>query len=167
MWDISLCNWPLWYRALLHHVSLTCGRMQAYPAQIYTPTNWTQCYIALLHNVSLTCERMQMYSGQMYTPHSLNPVLQSCTTPCQSNMWQNADVPSSELFATIHMSTDWNAFMQLLWIIGDHMLSGMFRTYQKLSDESFSSLWTERTCIHLLLITPEAGDELRCSTKCP
>ena len=57
------------YRSLLHHVSLTCGRMQTYPSQMYTPTNWTQCYRALLHHVSLTCGRMKTYSGQMYTPH--------------------------------------------------------------------------------------------------
>ena len=28
----------------------------------------------------------------MYTPHSLNPALQTCTTPCQFDMWKNADV---------------------------------------------------------------------------
>ena len=42
----------------------------------------------------------------------------------------------------------------------------MLRTHQKLSNESFPSLWTERTCIHLLLSTPDAGDELWCSMKC-
>ena len=28
-------NWPQWYRALLHHVFLTCGRMLTYPGQMY------------------------------------------------------------------------------------------------------------------------------------
>ena len=51
----------------------------------------------LLHHVSLTCGRMQAYPGQMYTPSSLNPVLQSCTTPCQFDMWKNTDVPRSEV----------------------------------------------------------------------
>ena len=42
----------------------------------------------------------------------------------------------------------------------------MLRTQQKLSDEWFSSLWRERACIHLLLSTPDAGDELQYSMKC-
>ena len=56
------------YRAVLHHVSLTCGRIQMYPGQMYTPTHWTQSYRVLLHHVSLICGRMQIYPGQTFLP---------------------------------------------------------------------------------------------------
>ena len=47
VWDVEECrdtqvrstpytNWTQYYKALLHHVSLTCGRMQMYPGQMYT-----------------------------------------------------------------------------------------------------------------------------------
>ena len=40
-WSPSL-NWTYWYRALLHQVSLTCGKMQTYPCQMYPQSlNWT------------------------------------------------------------------------------------------------------------------------------
>ena len=92
-------HWTQYYRVVLHHVSFTCGRMQMYPGQMYSPPpsiepSGTE---PLLHHVSLTCGRMQAYPGQMYTPSSLNPVLQSCTTPCQFDMWKNTDVPRSEV----------------------------------------------------------------------
>ena len=60
------------FRTLLHHVSLTCGRMQAYPGQMYTPTRQPLCYRALLYHVNLTCGRMQTYPGQIYHPQ-VNP----------------------------------------------------------------------------------------------
>ena len=74
VWDVEECrhtqvrstpatNWTQCYRALLTHISLTCG------------------------------SRMQMYPGQMYPTHSLNQVLQSSATPCQFDMWQNTDEP--------------------------------------------------------------------------
>ena len=34
------------------------------------------------------------------SPCSLYPVLQSCTTPCQFDMWKNADVPRSDVTPT-------------------------------------------------------------------
>ena len=70
--------------------SLTCGRMETYPDQTYIPPPSIEpsAYRALLHHVSFTCERMQMHTQVRCTlPHSLNPVLQSCTTPCQFDMW--------------------------------------------------------------------------------
>ena len=69
------------------HVPRSDVLFRAPPRHTLNPTNWAQCYRALLHHVSFICERMQAYPGQMYTPHSLNPVLQSCTTPCQFDMW--------------------------------------------------------------------------------
>ena len=47
VWDVEECrntqvrstpptNWTQCYRVLLHHVSLTCGRMQMYPGQMNT-----------------------------------------------------------------------------------------------------------------------------------
>ena len=87
-----------YYRALYYIMSVWHVEEWRHTLIRHTPpTNWTQCYRALLHHVSFTCERMQAYPGQMYTPHSLNPVLQSCTTPCQFDMWQNADVPRSDV----------------------------------------------------------------------
>ena len=119
-----LANWMQYYRALLHHISLTCTRMQTYPGQMYTPCSWTQCHRAYYtmpvwyvatdiqvrcnttprwvllqnptHHVSLTCGRMQTYPGQMYTSHWLTLVLQSPTTLCQFDMWKNADIPRSD-----------------------------------------------------------------------
>ena len=55
--------------------------------------NHTQWYRALLHQVSLPCGRMQMYPVQMYPLLRLNLMVQSPTTPCQFDMWKNADVP--------------------------------------------------------------------------
>ena len=39
MSDVTLHpgNWMQSYRVVLHHVSLTCGRMQMYPGQMYIP----------------------------------------------------------------------------------------------------------------------------------
>ena len=68
--DVPPTNQTQWYRALLYQVSLTCGRMQTYPGQMYPSTYQTKWYIALLHQLSLTCGRMQTYPGQMY-PHPL------------------------------------------------------------------------------------------------
>ena len=69
----------------------------------YTPlTNWTQCYTALLHQVSFTCGRMQMYPGQIYSPlPQLNLVVKSPTTPCQFDIWKNADVPRSDIHPSL------------------------------------------------------------------
>ena len=64
--DVPPANWAQCSRALLHHVSLTCGWMHMNPGQMYFPANWTQFYRALLHHVGFTCEWMHMYPGQMY-----------------------------------------------------------------------------------------------------
>ena len=84
--------------ALLHHVCLTCGSMQTYPNEMYSPIkpsasepyytmsvwhveacrhtqmrcispNQTQCFRALLHNICLTCGSMQTYPNEMYPPN--------------------------------------------------------------------------------------------------
>ena len=96
------------YRALPHHVSLTCGtlhqvsltcgRMQMYPGQVYPhppliKLSGTEPYYT---RVSLPCGRMQIYPGQMYPP-KLNLVVQSTTTPGQFDMWKNADIPRSDV----------------------------------------------------------------------
>ena len=50
VWHVEACrhthvryiippNWLSWYRAIVHHVSLICGRMHTYPGQMY-PTPW-------------------------------------------------------------------------------------------------------------------------------
>ena len=85
------------FRALLHHIHLTCASMQTYPNEMYppklnpviqnpttpcqfdveacrhtqmrfVPPNQTQCCRALLHHVYFTCTRMLMYPGQIYPP---------------------------------------------------------------------------------------------------
>ena len=71
---IPLLTAPQCYRALLHDVTLRCGRMQAYPQVTSTPPliepSATEPY---WHNVSLTCGRMEMYPGQMYTTPLIKP----------------------------------------------------------------------------------------------
>ena len=91
-------NWSQCFRALLHHVHLTCGSMQTYPNEMYSPLikpsasepyytmsvwhveacrhtqmrcispNQTQCFRALLHHLCLTCGSMQTYPNEMYSP---------------------------------------------------------------------------------------------------
>ena len=50
------------------------------------PTNWTQCCRALLHYVSLTCAECRCTQVRFTPPHSMSPMLQSSTTPCQFDM---------------------------------------------------------------------------------
>ena len=42
-----------------------------------------------------------MYPGQMYNPYPDNepsaPTVQNPTTPCQFDMWKNADIPRSDV----------------------------------------------------------------------
>ena len=90
-WDVSATHETQCFRDLLHNVSLTCGRMQTCPNEMYCP-NQTQCFRALLHNVSLTCGSMQTYWNEIYPP-KLIPVFHSPTTPCPFKMWKHADIP--------------------------------------------------------------------------
>ena len=109
---------------------------------------------------------MQMYPGQMYTTPLIEP---SATEFCYTmSVWYVAEYRWTQIRPFCHNThVKWlKCFHVTTWIIGDHVLRGMLRTHQILSDESFSSLWTERACIHLLLSTPDAGDELWCSMKC-
>ena len=67
-------NWTQCYRALLHHVSLICGRMQMYPGQMYTPTQVIEpsptepcCTMSVWHVAACTCtpnpQPVDPYSG--------------------------------------------------------------------------------------------------------
>ena len=77
IWHVEACrhtqmrcfspNQTQCFRALLHHICLTCGSMQTYPNEMYPP-NQTQCFRALLHHVSLTCGSMQTCPNEMYPP---------------------------------------------------------------------------------------------------
>ena len=69
--DVPPTNQTQCFRALLHHVSLTCGQMHVNPGQMYPPTHQTQGYWPLLHHVSLTFTRIQMYPGKTYPPTQL------------------------------------------------------------------------------------------------
>ena len=60
------CNWTQCYRALLHQVSLTCGRMHTYSSQMYPPQS--SLVLQTPTTPCLTCGRMQTYPGQMYHP---------------------------------------------------------------------------------------------------
>ena len=87
-WDVFPPNQTQCFIAVLHHVCLTCGSMQTYPNEMYSPLikpsasepyytmsvwqveacrhtqmrcispNQTQCFRALLHNICLTCGSM-------------------------------------------------------------------------------------------------------------
>ena len=66
-------NQPEWYRALVHHVSLTCGRMHTYPGQMY-PTPWiglssTDPYYTMSIWHVQECRHTQV----TYTTPSINP----------------------------------------------------------------------------------------------
>ena len=45
----------------------------------------------------VTCGRMQTYPGQMYPPANQTKWYRSLLTPGQFDMWQNADIPRSEV----------------------------------------------------------------------
>ena len=77
-------NWTKSYRALLHQVSLTFGRMQMYPAQMYPLPQW--------HLVV----QSPTTPGHVDPLPQWNLVLQSPTTPGQFDMWKNADIPRSD-----------------------------------------------------------------------
>ena len=69
------------YRALLHHVSLTCGICRHTQVRCTSPTNQTQwSYRVLLHHVSLTYGSMQTYPCEIYLP----PIDPSGTEPYYS-----------------------------------------------------------------------------------
>ena len=88
-WDVSP-NQTQCFRAVLHHVCLTCGSMQTNPNEMYPP-NWSQCFRAVLHHICLTCGSMQKYWNEMYPPKMI-PVLHNPTTPCPFDMWKHADI---------------------------------------------------------------------------
>ena len=76
--SLPLANQAEWYRALLHHVSLTYGRMHTYPGQLY-PTPWidpssTEPYY------TMPVWHVQEYRHMQvtYTTSSINP---GCTKP--------------------------------------------------------------------------------------
>ena len=99
------------YRSLLHHVSFTCERMQAYPGQMYTPHSLNPVLQScLLHHVSLICGQNADVprSDVLFPLPQLNLVVKSPTTPCQFDMWKNADVPRSD----IHPLTNWTSVVQ-------------------------------------------------------
>ena len=73
--------------------------------------NQPQYYSALLHYVSFTSGRMQTYPGQMYYHLSLNWVVQSPTTPCQFDMWKNADIPRSQVTPSLHQTSCYRALL--------------------------------------------------------
>ena len=77
--------------ALLHHVYLTCGRMQTCPNEIIAPIkpSASERYYTMS---SLTCGSMQTYWNEIYPP-KLIPVFHSPTTPCPFDMWKHADIP--------------------------------------------------------------------------
>ena len=67
--------------------------------------------LLLFHNVRMPCtcyKNMPYYTMSVWhveecrctqvrcTPQLIEPVLQSCTTPCQFDMWKNTDVPRSD-----------------------------------------------------------------------
>ena len=75
--------------ALLHYVSLTCGRMQMYPGQMYYPQliepSATELYytMSVWHVEECRCTQVRC------TPQS-NLVVQNPTILCQFDMWKNA-----------------------------------------------------------------------------
>ena len=102
---------PYYTRSVSHVEECRCtqvrwikpsGTEPYYTRSCWPPSlNQTSHYRVLPHNVSLTCGTVQTYPGQMqphlHHPHSSNLVLQSPTTPCQFDMWKNADVPRSDV----------------------------------------------------------------------
>ena len=116
VWHVAVCrciqirctppsslNWVLQspttprYRALLHHVSLTCGRVQTYQGQICTPCQST----LVLQSPTTPCQFDMWKHADIprsdVSPCSLHLVLQSPTTLCQYEMWKNACIPRSDL----------------------------------------------------------------------
>ena len=92
-------NQPEWYRALLHHINLTCGRMHMCPGQMYTP-----CW---LNPVLLTCTTLYQFDmhknadtpSSDVTPHSGNwtqsyrALLHHVTLTCgRMHIYSRADV---------------------------------------------------------------------------
>ena len=89
--------------------------------------NQTQWYRVLLHHVNLTCTRVEVYQGQMYTPCKLNPVLESCTIPCQFVMWKNADVHRSDVTPLQTPPGQTSCYRALVLHVS--MLCGRIQTY--------------------------------------
>ena len=78
------------FRALMHHVSLACSRMQTYSGQMYPQ-------LTLVPQSTTTPGQFDMWQnadGQMSPDLTL--VLQSTTTPGECDMWKNSDVPMSD-----------------------------------------------------------------------
>ena len=46
-------NHPGWYRAILNHASLACGRVQVYPGQMYIPLQIKPSYTELNYSMSV------------------------------------------------------------------------------------------------------------------
>ena len=71
-------NQPRCYRALLHHVSLTCGRMQTYPGQMYHPpinTNGTEPYytMSVCHLEECRCIQVRCNPPLLIKPRGTEP----------------------------------------------------------------------------------------------
>ena len=146
VWHVEACrhtqmrcippNWTQCFRALLHHVCLTCGSMQTnakwdvsplikpsasepyYTMSIWhveawrhtqmrcIPPNQTQCFRALLHHVCLTCGSMQTYPNEMYHPSIKPSASEPYYTTCLFDMWKHADIPKWDV------SPQWNPVLQ-------------------------------------------------------
>ena len=90
--------------ALLHHVSLTCGRMQTYPCEVYHPSinpsgtepNYTMSlwYVEACRHTQVRCIPLLIAPGATEPYYTM---LQSPTTPCKFDMWESADISRSYL----------------------------------------------------------------------
>ena len=86
-----------WYRAPLHQVGLTCGWMQTYWGQMYScpinPSATEPYYTMSVWHVA-ECGHTQV---RCTPPPLLTLVVQKPSTPCQFEMWKNADIPRSDV----------------------------------------------------------------------
>ena len=116
MWSIADASWSdailllgnqtQWYRALLHHVSLTCTRVEVYQGQMYTPCKLNP----VLESCTILCQFDMWKNADVHrsdvTPH--NPcysklMLEGPSTPCWFDMWKDTDIPRSD----VHPNTNW------------------------------------------------------------
>ena len=119
------------------------------------------------YTMSVWHGRMQMYPGQMYTTPLIEP---SATEFCYTmSVWYVAEYRWTQIRPFCH-NTHVNWLKCFHVTILNNWWSHIECYLEDLSEIIwwiiFISIWTDRTCIHLLLSTPDAGEDLWCSMNC-
>ena len=95
--DLS-CTEPYYTRSVWDVEECRHTQVRSTPTPIEASATEPYYIMSVWHMAEWRCTHVRCTP-----PHSLNPLLQSSTTPCQFDMWQNADVPTWDPFATVHM----------------------------------------------------------------